>query len=305
MAVPVCRYVADAESSSVRLLDTRTGGSSLVAGGDALFADNLFRFGDRDGPNAALQHPLGVACAPNGDVYIADSYNHKVKRLAAGSRAITTVAGTGTPGFADGPASAAQLSEPGGLAVLDSGDVLIADTNNSVIRRLTQSGSGVEVSTVDLQGVPPVATRAAIGQSASDLPPGAKLVRADTLTGTSGTISIQLSLTDGFHLTVGARSTWRAVADVSGDGAGRFRVSNASGEFDAAADAPKAELLYSGAEGMRGVVRVQLAVYFCRDGDVCQVDNGVVEVPVQTSSDAARAQDVQVTYRVSKQADIM
>ncbi len=50
-------------------------------GGDAMFADNLFRFGDRDGSgaDALLQHPLAVATASDGKVYVADSYNHKIK----------------------------------------------------------------------------------------------------------------------------------------------------------------------------------------------------------------------------------
>lgn len=297
-----CRYVADAESSSIRLLDTRTGGSTLVAGGDALFADNLFRFGDRDGTSAALQHPLAVACAANGDLYIADSYNHKIKRLRAASKAVSTVAGTGAPGFADGPGSAAQFSEPGGLALLDGGDLLVADTNNGVIRRLALRGGGVEVSTVEMQGVPPVATRAAIGGGAGALPPGTKLVRADAVTGTSGTISVQLDLADGFHLTVGARSAWRAAVSTAREG--QVTISTSSGEFDAASDRPAVDVVYSATAGAEGVIRMQLAVYFCRDGDVCLLDNGVVEIPVQLSA-AGGSQDVQVTYRVSKQADVM
>jgi hypothetical protein len=50
-------------------------------GGDPLFSDNLFRFGDRDGSgtNAMLQHPLAVLALPNGDVIVADSYNHRLK----------------------------------------------------------------------------------------------------------------------------------------------------------------------------------------------------------------------------------
>lgn len=299
-AVPACRYVADAESSSIRLLDTRTGGSTLVAGGDALFADNLFRFGDRDGPNAELQHPLAVACSPYGNVYIADSYNHKIKRLSSGSRVMTTIAGTGTPGFADGPGTMAQFSEPGGLVVLESGEVLIADTNNSVIRRLVEYGTGVQVSTVLLQGVPPVASRDPIGQTSAPLPPGTKLVRADALTGTSGVMSVQLRLEEGFHLTVGARSRWRVTSDVGG-----LRLNRTGGEFDPASKAPTAEILYTNAESGKGLVRVQLEVYFCRDGDVCLLDNGVVEIPMDSSFNSLAAENVVVTYSVTRQADAL
>ncbi|KAF6152869.1 hypothetical protein GIB67_011340 [Kingdonia uniflora] len=73
-------YVADSESSSIRALDLTTGGTRLLAGGDPVFSDNLFRFGDNDGigSDALFQHPLGVLCGKDGQIYIADSYNHKV-----------------------------------------------------------------------------------------------------------------------------------------------------------------------------------------------------------------------------------
>jgi sugar lactone lactonase YvrE len=60
-------YVADSESSAIRAMQVETGGSRLLAGGDPLFADNLFRFGDRDGfgSDALLQHPLGVTTVPS------------------------------------------------------------------------------------------------------------------------------------------------------------------------------------------------------------------------------------------------
>ncbi|XWS58086.1 hypothetical protein CRYUN_Cryun08bG0004700 [Craigia yunnanensis] len=72
-------YIADSESSSIRALDLKTGGSRLLAGGDPVLSDNLFRFGDHDGvgSDVLLQHPLGVLCAKDGQIYIADSYNHK------------------------------------------------------------------------------------------------------------------------------------------------------------------------------------------------------------------------------------
>ncbi|KAI3448473.1 hypothetical protein Pfo_005138 [Paulownia fortunei] len=72
-------YIADSESSSIRALDLRTGGSRLLAGGDPIFSDNLFKFGDHDGVGSEvlLQHPLGVFCGNDGQIYLADSYNHK------------------------------------------------------------------------------------------------------------------------------------------------------------------------------------------------------------------------------------
>ncbi|XP_011101710.2 NHL repeat-containing protein 2-like isoform X1 [Sesamum indicum] len=73
-------YIADSESSSIRALGLRTGGSRLLAGGDPIFSDNLFKFGDCDGVGSEvlLQHPLEVFCGNVGQIYLADSYNHKV-----------------------------------------------------------------------------------------------------------------------------------------------------------------------------------------------------------------------------------
>ena len=64
--------VADSESSSIRKLDLKSGGSKGLAGGDPLFAENLFRFGDEDGTlsRALLQHPLGVLAINNSKVAI-------------------------------------------------------------------------------------------------------------------------------------------------------------------------------------------------------------------------------------------
>ncbi|KAF8018310.1 hypothetical protein BT93_H3259 [Corymbia citriodora subsp. variegata] len=103
-------YIADSESSSIRALDLKTGGSRLLAGGDPLFSENLFRFGDHDGTGSdvLLQHPLGVLYAKDGQIYIADSYNHKIKKLDPISKQVTTVAGTGKAGFMDGTPLTAQ-----------------------------------------------------------------------------------------------------------------------------------------------------------------------------------------------------
>lgn len=102
-------YVADSEVSAIRVIDPVAGTVGTLVG------TGLFDFGDRDGGlgQALLQHPLGVAAAP-GAVYVADSYNGKVKRIDLAGGRIETVAG----GF----------GEPGGLA-LSGNRLLVADTN--------------------------------------------------------------------------------------------------------------------------------------------------------------------------------
>ncbi|KAK5772018.1 hypothetical protein PVK06_048278 [Gossypium arboreum] len=150
-------YVADSESSSIRALDLKTGGSRLLAGGDPVFSENLFRFGDHDGvgSDVLLQHPLGVLCAKDGQIYIADSYNHKIKKLDPASKRVTTLAGTGKAGFKDGKALAAQLSEPSGIIEAENGRLIMADTNNSLIRYLDLNKENAEILTLELKGVQP------------------------------------------------------------------------------------------------------------------------------------------------------
>jgi len=109
-----------------------------------LVGKGLFTFGDVDGPegNALMQHPLGVA-AQHGKVYVADTYNHKIRRIDLKTGMVSTVVGTGRPGREQDGYLA--LYEPGGLAVAGH-DLFIADTNNDrVIHYHLNSGAWREV----------------------------------------------------------------------------------------------------------------------------------------------------------------
>ena len=117
-------YVADSEVSAVRAIDLETGKVSTLVG------EGLFVFGDEDGDgrSARLQHPLGIA-AHEGTLYVADSYNNKVKRLDPRSRRLSTWLGSGASGMADGAGAAAAFREPGGVSAAAEG-LVVADTNN-------------------------------------------------------------------------------------------------------------------------------------------------------------------------------
>ena len=117
-------YVADSEVSAVRDVDLETGIVSTLVGVD------LFVFGDQDGEGEGvrLQHPLGIA-VHEGRLYLADSYNHKVKRLDPRRRAVSSWLGSGQAGDADGRQSVAAFREPGGVSAGERG-LYIADTNN-------------------------------------------------------------------------------------------------------------------------------------------------------------------------------
>ena len=122
-------YVADSETSSVRAVEL-TGEKRVTT----LVGQGLFDFGDVDGAgdNALLQHVQAV-CAVNGLVYLADTYNNRIKVLNPQTREVKALAGTGTAGFKDGPLNEAQFNEPAGLAMAE-GKLYVADTNNHAIR---------------------------------------------------------------------------------------------------------------------------------------------------------------------------
>lgn len=117
-------YVADSEVSAVRAIELRPRVVTTIAGED------LFVFGDQDGEGDAvrLQHPLGIT-ARDGVLFVADSYNNKIKRVEPRRRVVTTWLGSGAAGYADGPGTSAAFREPGGVCAGANG-LYIADTNN-------------------------------------------------------------------------------------------------------------------------------------------------------------------------------
>lgn len=149
-------YVADSEGSSVRgiPLAGRSQVSTILGTQRLPAALRLFTFGDRDGAlsQALLQHPLGLA-HQNGRLYVADTYNNKIKRIDLESQVIETLVGQSSPGSSDAPA---QFNEPSGLSVL--GDQLfVADTNNHAIRILTLDEQAA-VTTLAIPGLEPPQT---------------------------------------------------------------------------------------------------------------------------------------------------
>jgi len=126
-------YFIDSETSSVRQLDLSTNIVSTIVG------QGLFDFGDTDGNfiTARLQHPLGIEVSNDGNhIFIADSYNHKIKLLDLHSKSVSTIAGSGIVGYTDGDCEAAMFAEPSYIDLIDDKTLLVADTNNSAIRSI-------------------------------------------------------------------------------------------------------------------------------------------------------------------------
>jgi DNA-binding beta-propeller fold protein YncE len=139
-------FFIDSETSSVRVAALAEKGRVVT-----FIGTGLFDFGDHNGvgKDALLQHPQGLV-VQDDTIYIADSYNKKIKSIAIGSQQVKTVAGSGTQGSADGTVDEAEFNEPAGLAIVGN-RIFVADTNNHLIRVInTNSG---EVSTLELKGL--------------------------------------------------------------------------------------------------------------------------------------------------------
>ncbi|MEO7019634.1 MAG: thioredoxin-like domain-containing protein [Ktedonobacteraceae bacterium] len=132
-------YIADSETSAVRAINLS--GPPEV---NTLVGTGLFDFGDVDGigNEVQLQHVQAV-CAVGELVYLADTYNNRIKTLNPQTREVRTFAGTGVAGFQDGPATQAQFNEPAGLATAN-GKLYVADTNNHAIRVIDLETGNVE-----------------------------------------------------------------------------------------------------------------------------------------------------------------
>lgn len=136
-------YFVDASSGVVRKVDPS--GTITTVAGDPEKAGGFFGDG---GPakNAAMSDPNGIALDAAGNLYIADTNNHRIRKVDLAG-IITTVAGTGTAGFSGdgGAATSAELDAPFGVRADTVGNLFIADSNNNVIRKVDLTG---KISTV-------------------------------------------------------------------------------------------------------------------------------------------------------------
>ena len=136
-------YVADEGNNRVLRVVLATGAVTTLAGGPRGFAD---------GPSttARFNTPASLALDGTGLLYVADQDNHRIRRIALATGLVSTLAGSGAPGFADGAPAAALFNSPTGVAYDASGNVLVADRDNHRIRRIaaatgtvtTRAGSG-------------------------------------------------------------------------------------------------------------------------------------------------------------------
>jgi sugar lactone lactonase YvrE len=140
-------YVADQDNSLIRLV-TPSGQVSTFAGapGNSGSANGA-------GPAASFNRPAGVAVGPNGNLYVADTLNSTIRMITPDGLVSTLAGSAGTTGSVNGIGASASFYLPEGLAVDAAGNVYVADTGNSIIRKITSSGQVSTVAgTANLQG---------------------------------------------------------------------------------------------------------------------------------------------------------
>jgi len=281
-------YVADSESNIIRAIDIVRGEVKTLVGGD------LFDFGDRDavGDAVRLQHPLGLISF--GDkLLIADTYNHKIKKLDPKRLKVTTLFGSGKPGQADG--RHASFYEPGGLSVAN-GKLYVADTNNQAVRVVNLKTK--KTTTLTIKGLTPPAR--AMEKTVSDAGPNSEeiAVPAQRLrAGSEATVLINVDLPQGYHLNPSAPQRYK----VSIDGAGPLAIdprnaSRVSNELRLPLRIPVKAVAVGSTK-----LRAQVTLFYCREDNTgtCRIKTLVWQLPIEVTNDTNASTEVKVQAKLT------
>ena len=282
-------FFADSEVSSIRVASLPPGDRvSTIVG------EGLFDYGDVDSGTfdengrlkpPRLQHPLGVVYA-NEKLYVADTYNHKIKVINIRKKEIVTLAGTGQRGTKDGELKKAQFSEPGGITAT-SNALFVADTNNHLIRRIDLATR--QVSTVELKGLEKL-TMHTVRRFRGRVVEAPK----QTIAPGSGTIAVSFTLPAGFKFNQGA--PFYVAYESSNDKAVKITAAEKARNFTE----PKFPLEVP-VEAVAGesTATIDAVIYFCNDETqkICLVDSVRVKVPLEVRAGAASRAQVEITAK--------
>ncbi len=288
-------YVADSEGSSIRAVPFDPKGEvTTVVGTAYLNRGRLFHFGDADGKgkDVLLQHALGVAYYRD-QIYVADTYNNKIKVVDPQEAACKTLAGTGQPGADDEPPA---FDEPAGVTAAE-GKLYVADTNNHLIRVIDLDNDN-KVTTLEIKGLAPPA-----GRAPKPLEPnaGAKLIEApEAIVKPEGgkiRLTVKLRLPAGYKINPLAPMSYQLSAtDAEGpidrkDFGKPVRLKDPKAEFEVAVPTT--------ADSGEDELRLLLNYYYCQEGGegLCKVGSAVWTVPIKLSA-AAKQSSVPLQLQV-------
>jgi DNA-binding beta-propeller fold protein YncE len=273
-------YFADSESSSIRAANLKTNRTETLAGPPM---NDLFAYGDADGGfgDSRLQHPLAVVGDADGLLYVADTYNSKIKLLDPVKKDITTLFGqAGVGGFRDGSAAEAQFDEPGGLSYSD-GKLYVADTNNHAIR-VIDLAAGV-VSTVTFPNPEKLQIADRVTVIGSNSASGATETEpAQTVQPGSGLLALNIVLPAGYKLNGLAPFS----VEWSSDG-DPVQIAESDRVFSQVAPELPITIPVTLAEGA-ATLTGSLTIYYCEavNESLCFIDRVTLTIPVTVSAEA-------------------
>lgn len=271
-------YFADSEASAIRTAEL--GGEGQL---NTIVGTGLFDFGDVDGTGdeVRLQHPLAVQYA-DGLLYVADTYNSKIKRIDPALQSSETFLGQSKSGWADGSATQALFNEPGGLS-LAANKLYIADTNNHVIR----------VADLDTQTVETLVLVDSVGlltPNSDDEDYLGTLVKLEPQTLKPGeqVLTLNVALPEGYQFNDLApfSMTWESSSASA--------VLGEEAEQTIVKPEMPLQIPVSLSEG-ETTLSADLVVYYCEYESVglCLIDQVSLELPVTVSASGAGSLDVE------------
>ena len=286
-------YVADSEGSSIRAVPfDRNAEVMTVVGTSQLPHARLFTFGDQDGKreDVLLQHALGVV-HDEGTLYIADTYNNKIKAVDAETGETHTLAGTGNPGASD---ELGEFDEPAGITFAD-GTLFVADTNNHAIRTINVATGSVGTLSIEGLDAPSVARKPQRPRFAR-----AKQIKLDTtnVKATAGAVKlqVQLDLPEGWKInTLAPADYWLSAEGTRGpvdrSALGRKALSKAAGTFMVTVP-----LKGEGTD----TLTLGMQYFYCQEGaeGLCKIGSVVWTVPLSVGASGS-SDPVRLMHQVS------
>lgn len=286
-------YFADSESSSIRVAEIEARQVRTLAGpasGPQPEGRLLFEFGDADGVvgTSRLQHALGVAAAPDGTLYVTDTYNSKIKQIDVPTSTISTLFGEGgLGGFRDGGIADATFDEPGGLDYA-SGRLYVADTNNHAIRVIDLDANTVSTvvfpnpDVLQIEGqATVVGGNAALGEVV--------ILEEQTVSPGSREIVLNIVLPEGYKLNALAPFTARWAS--SGDS---VRIAEGAAVISMPEPELPVRVQVALSEGS-AMVTGDLTIYYCEaiQESLCYIDQVHIEAPVVVAEGGSETVNVE------------
>jgi DNA-binding beta-propeller fold protein YncE len=261
-------YTADSEVSGVREVPFSASGAVHT-----IVGKGLFDFGDIDGTGSdvRLQHPIGILYH-NGLLYVADTYNNKIKQIDPKTRKSVTLIGTGKTGLADGDALHATLNEPNGL-VFASGKFYITDTNNHLIRIYDPATK--MVSTLQLKNVEKLVST---GTKRTGFKGELVQIPEQEVGAGNGSIDVTVRIPPGYKLNAEAPF----YIGYASEDSGVVRLPASVHEQNIQEPIFPITIPVTFGEGKTGV-QIDLAVYYCAEGkeNLCLIKQLRLSVPVR------------------------